>query len=406
MHNCIVCENESLHNVIELGYHPLADTFLKKEKISLPQKLYPLNCILCTNCGHLQNEYFVPPDERYIENEYSYTSSNSKISREHWEEYRNTVSDYVNLLSSDHVIEFGSNDGFLLKQFIKKGAVVTGIDPSPYMANIATNNGIYTYQGFVGKDAIKDALNRHGKAKIICGNNVFNHIFNLNEVVQAVRDGLRDDGYFIFESPYHKDIIENYLFDTIYHEHISYFSVRSVDFLFKRNKLYITHIENNKYHGGCIRVYASKNISNYNEKIVEKYIKGENACKLLSLNTYKNFMSKIIRDKFEVLSHLYSLKKEDKKIAAIGAAAKGNTLLNFYKLDNGIIEFVTDSSPHKQGKYTPGSCIPIVDDKRLSSQNIDIALIIAWNIGKYLIEKVKAINKNIKFIIPGEKGLL
>ena len=176
MHNCVVCDGQDFQKVISLGYHPPADTFLKKEKVSLPQKLYPLNCMLCTNCGHMQNEYIVSPEERYLENDYSYTSSNSKISREHWEEYCETVSYYVDLKDSDHVIEFGSNDGFLLAQFMKKGAVITGIDPSKSMAEIAAKNGVYTYKGFLGSDSIDAAIKRGGKAKIICGNNVFNHI--------------------------------------------------------------------------------------------------------------------------------------------------------------------------------------------------------------------------------------
>lgn len=406
MHNCIVCGSDKFERVISLGYHPPADAFLKKEKISLPQKLYPLNCALCTACGHLQNEYIVSADERYTENDYSYTSSNSKMSREHWEEYSETVGRYTGLKESDHVIEFGSNDGYLLVQFMKKGAAATGIDPSESMAAIASKNNVYTYVGFLGKESVKAAVERGGKAKIICGNNVFNHIHNPNEVLPFARDALRDDGYFVFESPYHKDIIENYLFDTIYHEHISYFSVRSTDLLFRRNGLFITGIEHNSYHGGCIRVYASPDKLKYNRKIVDEYVDNEASSGLFDSGTYRQFMSKILKDKYEVLSQVYSLKKEGKKIAAVGAASKGNTLLNFYKLDGGTIEFVSESSEHKIGKYTPGSLIPIVHDDELSKQKIDVALILSWNIGKYLVEKIKKMNDGIKFIVPGEKGLL
>lgn len=405
MHKCIVCEGNT-YKVIELGYHPPADTFLKKEKISLPQKRYPLNCLLCKKCGHLQNEYIVPQEERYLENEYSYTSSNSKVSREHWREYAKTVSNYINLKPSDHVIEFGSNDGYLLKQLVKKGAIVTGIEPAPNIAAIAQAAGVYTIRDFLSSKSIKAALKRGGKAKIILGNNVLNHIADLNEVVPIIRIALRDDGYFVFESPYLKDIIKNYLFDMIYHEHISYFSVRSTNTLLARYKMYITNIENTDYHGGCIRVYVSPKISDYNKDIVEKYVKSEYAAGIFYPETYKKFMSKISKDKFKVLESLYSLKRRGKKIAAIGAGARGNTLLNFYSLDKGVIDFVTDSSPHKIGKYTPGSLIPIVGDGRLSSGNIDVGLILSWNIGKYLVQKIRQINSKMKFIVPGEKRLL
>src|SRR3989344_222245 len=222
MHKCVVCENQTLDRVIQLGYHPVADTFLKKEKILGLQKRYPLNCLLCRTCGHLQNEYIVPPEERYLENEYSYTASNSKISRTHWQEYCDTVSQTIGLKKNDHVIEFGSNDGLLLAYFQKKGALVTGIDPSPSMAVLAKKRGIKTICSFIGKESLSTATREGGKAKLICGNNVFNHIANLNEVVGEAVKALGTDGTFIFESPYHKDIVEKYLFDTIYHEHISY----------------------------------------------------------------------------------------------------------------------------------------------------------------------------------------
>ena len=384
MNKCIVGKGNK-YRVIELGYPPPADTFLKRDQISLPQKLYPLNCLLCKKCGHLQNEYIVPQEERYIENDYSYTSSNSKISREHWQKYCTDVSNYVKLAPSDHVVEFGSNDGYLLKQFIKKGSIVTGIEPAPNIAGIAQATGVYTIKDFLSAKSIKAALKRGGKAKIILGNNVFNHIAGLNEVVPIIRAALKDDGYFVFESPYHKDTIKNYLFDMIYHEHISYFSVRSANALLKRNEMYITNIENTEYHGGCIRVYVSPKISDYNKHIVDKYIKSEYAARIFNPETYKKFMSKINKDKFKVLESIYSLKRRGKKIAAIGAGARGNTLLNFYSLDRGVIDFVTDNSPYKIGKYTPGSLIPIVGDKRLSSGSIDVGLILSWNIRKYFI---------------------
>lgn len=406
MSECIICGNKNLSRVIALGFHPIADTFLKKEQISKPQKLYPLNCLLCRKCGHLQNEYLVPPEERYVENEYSYTASNSQISRDHWQEYCETVSRQTGLTSKDHVIEFGSNDGLLLEYFSKKGVKTTGIDPSPAMVQLASQRGVFTINALLGKESLNAAVKRGGTAKLICGNNVFNHIFNLNEVMAEAVRALRPDGYFVFESPYLKDTIENYLFDMIYHEHISYFSIKSVDCLFKKHGLYISGIEHNQYHGGCVRVYAQKNPALYNKKLVGQYIKQEQTSKLFSLRTYREFMSKIARDKFNTLKQIYALKQQGKKIAAIGAATKGNTLMNYYKLDNHTIDFVTDTSPYKIGKYTPGSLIPILHDDKLASEKVDVGLIISWNIGKFLVEKIKKINKNIRLIVPGEKKIL
>ena len=405
MNKCIVCNKTTLTRVIELGSHPLADTFLKKSQLLLPQKLYPMNCLLCKNCGHFQNEYFVSGAERYIESNYSYNSANSVVANSHWQEFFDSVSEYTDLKPSDHVIEFGSNDGRLLKLFKNKKAKVTGIDPSPIMVREAKKIGVKSIEGFVNKKTIDAAVKANGKAKIIFGNNVLNHIENLKEAMQSIKSGLKKDSYFIFEVPSLKDTVEKYLFDMVFHEHVSTFSVRSIDFMLKKYGLYITKVENVNYHGGSLRVYASPNIANYSDT-VKKYVVEEEKAKLFTQETYKKFMTKIIDDKNDVLAKVYSLKNKGKKIAAVGAGARSNTLLNFYKLDSTIIDFVTDASKHKIGKFTPLSNIEIKDDSFLASEKIDVALITAWNIGKYLTEKIKKINPKIEFIVPGEKELL
>lgn len=405
MTECIVCGNKTPKRVIEMGFHPLADTFLKKAQLLQPQKIYPLNCLLCQRCGHLQNEYFVAGEERYIESNYSYTSSNSPSAMAHWDEFCNTVSAFVDLKPDDTITEFGSNDGYLIKQFQKKGAKVVGIDPSPIMANIANESSVYTICDFLSFRAIKNAVKKYGKSKVICGNNVLNHIENLDEAIQAVKSGLKSDGYFIFEVPSLRDTIEKFLFDMIFHEHVSTFSIKSIDFLLKKHGLYITKVENIPYHGGSLRVYATPVIKKYNKQ-VKKYIASEEKSNLFAIDTYKKFMTRITRDKNELLARVYSLKKRGKKIAAVGAGARSNTLLNFYRLDPTVLEFVTDASKHKQGKFTPESNIEIKDDSALKTENIDVALITAWNIGKYLTEKIRQINPKIQFIVPGEKELM
>lgn len=405
MGKCIVCEKTTLERVITLGFHPLADTFLKKEQLLSPQKMYPLNCLLCKNCGHLQNEIFVSGEERYVESNYSYTSSNSPSAMAHWDEFCETVSNFINLKPNDSVIEFGSNDGYLLKQFQKKGAKVTGIDPSPVVAKIANKNGLYTICDFLGSKAINTATKKNGKAKVICGNNVLNHIENLNVAISAIKAGLKSDGYLVVEVPSLRDTIQKYLFDMIFHEHVSTFSIKSIDFLLRKHGLYIVKVENIPYHGGSLRVFATPNAKLYN-KSIKKLIVDEEKAKLFAVDTYKKFMEKITRDKNNCLAQLYSLKQRGKKIAAVGAGARSNTLLNFYKLDATVIDFITDASKHKIGKFTLGSNIEVRADNALASKNIDVALITGWNIGKYLIQKIKKINDTVEFIVPGEKKLL
>ncbi len=404
---CIVCDkNSSLSRVIKLGFHPPADTFLKPEQLLNAQKNYPLNCLLCTNCGHFQNEYFVSGEERYIESGYSYTSSNSPSAMSHWDEFADTVSKHINLSPSDHVIEFGSNDGYLTSQFQKKGAKVTGVDPSPIMTEVAKKRGVNALQGFVGKDTITKAVKKHGLASLICGNNVLNHIENLGDAMKTIRTGLKNNGHLVVEVPSLKDTIEKYLFDMIFHEHISTFSLKSIDYLLSRHGLYITKVENIPYHGGSMRVYASTKKSDYNKLVVQKHIQSEERANLFHPKTYEKFMTKIIKDKNDILARVYSLRKKGKKIAAVGAGARSNTLLNFYRLDNSVIKFVTDASKHKIGKFTPGSNIEIKSDEALYSEKIDVALITAWNIGKYLTQKIKKINNKMVFIVPGGKELM
>ncbi len=405
MTSCIVCQNKNTKRIIEMGFHPLADTFLKKEQLLLPQRLYPLNCLLCQKCGHFQNEIFVPGEERYVKSNYSYTSSNSPSAMAHWNEFCDTVSELIDIAKGDAVIEFGSNDGYLIGQFQKKGAHVAGIDPSPIMAKIANKNGVYTICDFLSGGSIKKAVAKNGKAKVICGNNVLNHIENINEAISTIKSGLASNGYFVFEVPSLRDTIQKYLFDMIFHEHVSTFSIKSIDYLLKKHGFYITKVEDIPYHGGSHRVYASLNPKKYNKE-VKRYITKEEKGKLFDEVTYKKFMTKIIKDKNNVLSKVYDLKKKGKKIVAVGAGARSNTLLNFYKLDPTVLEFVTDASIHKKGKFTPESNIEIKDDSALKSENIDVVLITAWNIGKYLTKKIRKINDKIIFIVPGEKELM
>jgi len=404
---CIVCEKRTyLKRVIELGFHPLADTFLKKEQLLLPQKIYPLNCLLCKNCGHFQNEFLVSGEERYIESNYSYTSSNSPSARAHWDEFADSISAYSNLSPSNHVIEFGSNDGYLLLQFQKYGAKVSGIDPSPIMTKEAKKSGVNAIQGFINYKTIAQAIKKNGKACLICGNNVLNHIENLDEAMKAIKSGLKEGGYLVVEVPSLKDTVEKYLFDMIFHEHISTFSLKSIDYLLRKHGLYITKVEDIPYHGGSMRVYAGTKKSDYNSPIVEKHIASEEKVNLFDVDTYKKFMARIIKDKNDLLETLYSLKRNGKKIAAVGAGARSNTLLNFYRLDNTIINFLTDASKHKIGKFTPGSNIEIKDDNALYTENIDVALITAWNIGKYLTQQIRKMCDKMIFIVPGEKELM
>ncbi|KND46794.1 MAG: putative methyltransferase [Parcubacteria bacterium C7867-006] len=396
---CQLCGGSKLVKIIDLGLHPLADTFLPKECADKPITLYPLNVLLCKSCGHAMLGYVVPPEERYQKIDYSYTASNSKVSVEHFAKMAESVGTKISLGSKDLVIDIGSNDGTLLKSFKSQfGTKVIGIEPSKNIAKIAKKNGITTINDFFNTKTAK-VISKKEKAKVIIATNVFNHITDMKAFVKDISLALDKTGLFIFEVPYFKTLVEQGAFDTIYLEHVSYFNVMPFHKFFKEHALYIHSLEKNDYMGGSIRVYVSK-IKPKDSSIVNEYIDEEKKYGMYDLATYADFTKRIIDFSGRLNFDLYKAKASGEKIVAIGAATKGNTLLNYCKIDSTVIEFITDSSPLKIGKFAPGSNIPIRPDSDISNE-ISHALILPWNIADFLVSKLSHLN--LKFIIPKMK---
>lgn len=402
--NCIVCDSDKLNEIIDLGMHPFADTFIPESRRSEYDVVYPLVCDLCGNCGHVQTRYETDPKERYSKMDYSYTSSNSAFSREHWNDYEKEISEELKLSPNSLVLEIGSNDGYLSEQFLKKGCKVLGVDPSSYMAELAEQRGVKTIVGLFGNEISKQILKEYEKVDLVIANNVFNHAENPVEFVKSVAEVLDESGSFVFEQPYWLIGVKSGKFDQIYHEHVSYFSVRSASMLLKRAGMKIKSARIVDYHGGSLRIIAQKD-----EKIKEeseeskRMIKEEENSGIFNLEIYKTFMKKNIKQRSKFMQEVHKLKENGNSIIAVGAAAKGNTFLNFYGLDNSIIDYVTDASPHKKGKYTPATRIPIVGDEVFSKYDKVYALILSWNIAEQLKEKLNLLNKNIEFLVPEEK---
>jgi len=400
-YSCIVCNSNDLKEIIDLGMHPFADTFVPKSKISEGDVVYPLVCDLCGNCGHVQTRYETNPIARYSQVDYSYTSSNSAFSRGHWDEYTKEVSSEVKLKPNSLVVEIGSNDGYLTEQFLKNGNRVLGVDPSPYMADLAKQRNVKTIVGLFGKKYSEQILSDYGKADLVIANNVFNHADNPVEFTKAVAEILGFDGCFVFEQPYWLIGLKSGKFDQIYHEHVSYFTVKSAKALLERAGLAIKSARIVDYHGGSLRIIAQKkeDVKHESEEAA-KMIKEEEGYGTFKLETYKEFMHKNIQQRNRFMQKIYKIKEQGEPIVAVGAAAKGNTFLNFYNLDHSLIDFVTDSSPHKKGKYTPATRIPIVGDEIFSKYSSVYALILSWNIVNQLKDILYKINPNIKFISP------
>ncbi|MFA5185787.1 MAG: class I SAM-dependent methyltransferase [Patescibacteria group bacterium] len=393
--SCQLCSSTDLRLAIDLGHHPLADTFLPADMLDAAEKTYPLRTLLCPDCGYMTLQYVVPPEERYQQVDYSYTSANSPVAVKHFAEMAQQLSVLADLDNTGLAVDIGSSDGTLLKAFKEQtGCRILGIEPAPNIAKIASESGVPTLQDFFNAKT-KDEIVKHGKAKVITANNVFNHISDLRDFMANIAASLTDDGLFVFEAPSLFELVKRSAFDTIYLEHVSYFGIKPLRKFFAGFGLVIKDIQENDYMGGSMRVAVGR--GQENSGAVEAMVAKEEASGIYLPETYVKFMERIRRFKFDLCLKLFQIKSAGGKIIGIGAATKGNTLLNFCKIDNSLLDCVTDTSPLKVGKYLPGSHLRIIDDKDIPPDTTH-ALILPWNIGNFLKEKLKHLG--FEFIIP------
>jgi SAM-dependent methyltransferase len=358
---CFLCSSTKLNKVIDLGYHPLADTFLKPEQIGQPETRYPLNVVACQDCGHLMNGYIVPATARYQDNEYSYDSSNSPVAISHFDDFSKEAIKLVGVTDKDLVVDVGSNVGTFLSKFRdNSGCNVYGVEPSKNIAEIAEKNGVSTVNDFFNDQAV-NKIKTTSKAKIISGTNVYNHIEDQDTFAKNIDALLADDGSAVFEAPYAGTLVDETSFDTIYLEHASYFFVSPLKKFWDKYGFKIHNITLNSYMGGSMRVYISRHLPESPD--VAQMIAEEEKKGYFSAEAYKKFMDRVVGLKMDLMKNLYEIKASGGKIIGIGAATKGNTLLNYCGVDGSLLEYVTDASPLKVGKYTPGSHILIKDDR-------------------------------------------
>jgi SAM-dependent methyltransferase len=393
-----------MEKIIDLGMHPFADSFIAEKDIAQSEPVYPLQCYLCKETGQVQVAYATKASERYNLHDYSYTSSNSTFARNHWKKYAADVLKNSNLSPHSTIIEIGSNDGFLCKEFQKKGHAVYGVDSSQYMSDLATRDGVRTHCGIFNYEESATVKELFGTPAMVVANNVFNHSNHPLSFARGVYNLLGDDGIFVYELPYWFSTVKTQKFDQIYHEHVSYFTVKSSFNLLARCGFEIIDVEEVDYHGGSIRVYARKlpisMVATKND-IVRDMIDEEEKFGLFDSAIYENFMKDIVDRRDNFLRKLYQIRVSGYPIIGVGAAAKGNTLLNFYNLDNTVLDYVTDASVYKQHKYTPLTRIPIVGDEIFEQYDRVCALILSWNISDIIKQKLKEINPRIEFMIPG-----
>ena len=400
---CRLCKSNEINEVIDLQFHPLADTFLGRISQLEEEILYPLRLGSCRSCGHVFTLFSIPPEERYQKNDYSYDSSNSTISIQHFKNFCETVLSDVSKEKDSLIVDIGGNVGTLLEQFKRRGYNNTlNVEPSRNISELSVKNGIPTLNGFFNHEACEYINHRFNeKVDILLSSNVLNHADNMDEIVQSAKSILSNKGVFVFEVPYLMDLIQKTSFDTIYHEHVHYYGVKPLSEFMRKHGFNIYKIQKIDYMCGSIRVFASLNKSESN--VVNKMIQLENEYGLYDKETYEQFSFRVQKIKISLNNYLWKIRKQGGKIVGIGAATKGNTLLNYCKLDSDIISLISDASPLKIGKFTPGSHIKIVSDAEID-KSFTHALILPWNIGDLLKSKLNHLN--LTFINPHHDKLM
>lgn len=397
--NCRVCGHGNLNKVISLGSMPPANAFLKKEELKAKEPSFPLEVYFCNNCAFVQLIDIVDPELLF--RNYVYVSSTSPVFVEHFKELANNITARFNLQKDSLVVDVGSNDGILLKPFKELGMKVLGIDPAEKIAEMATKNGIETLPVFFDAKVAKEIVKSKGNAKIITATSVFSHVDDLDDFIDGVKELLADDGMFIIEVYYLKELIEKRLFDTIYHEHLSYFTLKTMMALMERLGMEVFDADKTDTHGGSLRVFVQKKNGNRKKtESIKDFLNEEEKAKLYELSTYTKFAEKIERNKQALNKLLKDLKSEGRKIAGYGAPAKGNTLLNYFRIGTDLIDYIVDDSSWKQGLYTPGMHIPVVSSEHLHKNMPDYILILAWNFADSIINKISEFPISDMFIIP------
>ena len=397
---CRSCGAERLDLVLSLGRTPLANALLKEDELSKPEPTFPLDLVFCTECALVQITETVPPEVLF--SEYLYLSSFSDTVVQNAEGIARRMMSGEALGPDSLVIEIASNDGYLLQHYHHKGIPVLGIEPAANIARVARDErGIPTLCEFFGTKVARDLATLGQRADVIHANNVLAHVADLNGVVQGVAELLKPRGVAVIEVPYVKDLIDHCEFDTIYHEHLCYFSLTALDRLFRSHDLVVRDVERISIHGGTLRIFVSRKDAATPSAAVQALLAEEEAWGAHREAFYTGFGESVTRLKGELLRLLTALKGQGKSIAAYGASAKGSTLLNTFKIGAETLDFVADRSAHKQGRLMPGVHIPIVAPERLMESMPDYVLLLTWNFAEEILEQqAEYRRRGGKFILP------
>lgn len=387
MNHCRHCGNQHLHNLVDLGFAPPSNAYLTESQLAQAEITLPLHILVCDQCWLVQTQDFATP-ETYFSEDYAYFSSTSSSWLAHAQRYCQQMTTRFGLDADSCVIEIAANDGYLLKNFVAAGIPCLGIEPTASTAAVAKSLGINIIESFFTESMAQTLIVQGYSANLLVANNVFAHVPDINDFSRALAAVLAPQGVVTLEFPHLLNLIEQVQFDTIYHEHFSYLSLYSVNRILSLAGLRIFDVEKLTTHGGSLRVFACHQDADHNKhERVEQVLAQECAAELQQISGYKGFQAKVESIKYQLLEFLLEQKRVGKSVVAYGAAAKGNTLLNFAGIKADLLPVVYDAAASKQDKYLPGSHIPIVAPSAMPDQGLDYVLILPWNIADEICEQ-------------------
>lgn len=391
--NCRHCQHPLQHVFLDLGFAPPSNAYLRKEDLSRPEAYFPLKLYVCEHCWLVQTEDYAEADALFSP-DYAYFSSVSRSWLEHAKRYASMITNRLGLGSDSFVIEVASNDGYLLRNFVEAGIPCLGIEPTASTAEAAEKIGIPVLREFFGESLAWRLQGEGRQADLIAGNNVYAHVPDINDFTNGMKFALKPGGTITLEFPHLMRLLESTQFDTVYHEHYSYLSLYSVCRVFEQAGLRVFDVEEIPTHGGSIRIYGSHaDDARANTEAVTSLLAEEQSRGMRELKPYLEFQRRAERLKDELLTLLIEQKRQGKQVAAYGAAAKGCTLLNFAGVKPDLLPYVCDAAPSKQGKYLPGSHVPILSPDSIRERRPEMVLILPWNIREEVMQQLAFIRE-------------